>query len=170
MIIRPPSQRPAILAVAFVDRGVVDAGDAPAHEAFFVELPELVAIRPEPIAAIVTPLIGETDRDAILTESPQLLDEAIVKLAAPFAGQEGGDRFAAFKELHAVPPATIGRIGERHANRVACVPCILGEADLLGGGLDRDERRQRRTFGFHDPIPSLATSLARRSFFRLFAR
>jgi hypothetical protein len=40
------------------------------------------------------PLIGKTHRDPVLTEAPQLLDESIVQLALPLAGEEGDDRLA----------------------------------------------------------------------------
>src|SRR5438046_175105 len=48
VIVGTPPERPVILALAFLDRQVVDAGDAPAHQAVLVELPVLVAVAAEP--------------------------------------------------------------------------------------------------------------------------
>ena len=70
VIIWTSAQRPAVLPVGFLDRKVVDARDAAAHEAVLVELPILVAIRAEPVAGVVMPLIGEAHRNAILVEGP----------------------------------------------------------------------------------------------------
>src|SRR5262245_2067349 len=74
VIVRPPAERPVILALALGDRPVVDAGDAPAHQAVLVELPVLVAVRAEPVAAVVAPLIGEAHGDAVAGKGPQPLD------------------------------------------------------------------------------------------------
>jgi len=54
-----------ILAFALLDRKIVDAGDAQAHQAAFVEFPILVAIAAEPMAAVVVPFIGKAHGDAI---------------------------------------------------------------------------------------------------------
>src|SRR4029077_10142614 len=70
VIIRAPAQRPAVLALRFLDRQVVDTRDATAHQAVLVELPILVAIRTEPVARIVVPLIGESYRYTRLMKGP----------------------------------------------------------------------------------------------------
>ena len=51
---------------ALVDREIVDAGVTLAHQAVFVELPVLVAIRPGPLAGIVVPFIGETNGNPVV--------------------------------------------------------------------------------------------------------
>ena len=68
------------------------------------------------------PLIGEANGDAVVAERPHFLDQAVVELAVPFAGEEFDDGLAALKELGAVAPAAVLAIGERDAGRVARVP------------------------------------------------
>ena len=70
-----------IFALALLDRQIVDAGDAQAHQAVFVEFPVLVAIAAKPVAAIVMPFIGEAHGDAVVAEGPDFLDQAVVELA-----------------------------------------------------------------------------------------
>jgi hypothetical protein len=53
-----------------------------------VVLPILITVGAEPVAAVVVPLIGEAHRDAVIAESPQLFDQAIVELAVPFCALE----------------------------------------------------------------------------------
>src|SRR5262249_28369560 len=130
MIVGTPAQRPVKAAIGDADRGIVDAREAAAHETVFVELPILVAIGAEPVAAIVVPLIGKADGYPVFTEAPQFLDKSIVQLALPLAGEEGDNRLAPLHELGAVPPVAIDGIGERDLLGVAAVPPILGEADL----------------------------------------
>src|SRR5262245_59538644 len=48
---------PVVFAVGRLDRQVVDAGVAQAHQAFGVELPVLVAVRAEPVAGVVVPFV-----------------------------------------------------------------------------------------------------------------
>src|SRR5258708_22925658 len=131
MIVGAAAQGPVIFPLALGDRKVVDAGDAQPHQALIVEFPVLVAVAAEPVAAVVVPLIGKPDGDAILAERPQLLDQAVIELAVPFAGQERLDGGAPLQALSAVPPAAVPRVGEGHAGRVACGPSILGPAGRL---------------------------------------
>lgn len=70
VIVRPSPQRPMALAVAVANRGVVDAGEAATYQAARVELPKLVAVGTEPIAAVVTPFISEADGDTVFTGAP----------------------------------------------------------------------------------------------------
>ena len=77
MIVRPAPQRPVILAFAFFDRQVIDARDAQTHQPVLIELPVLVAIAAKPIAAIIVPFVGEANRDSVLAECPNFLDQAV---------------------------------------------------------------------------------------------
>ena len=63
--------------------------DAPAHQAVLIELPKLIAIGAKPVAAVVMPFVGEPHRHPVVAKPPQLLDEPVVELLVPFAGQEG---------------------------------------------------------------------------------
>src|SRR4029079_12222228 len=145
-----PRGRPAEAPLAFLDGDIVDAGLAPAHQAVLVELPLLVAVGAMPLPGIVMPFILEAHRDAVLIERPEILDQAIVMLLRPFAGEECDDRFAALKEFGAVTPAAILGIGQRHPDRIARIPGVFRHARLLGGGF-AGEGRQRRTR--HDVSP-----------------
>src|SRR5262245_65311419 len=97
-----PGGLPAEAAVFLRDLDVVDAGLAAAHQAVLVEFPLLVAVGAMPLAIGVVPLILEAYRDAVVVEGPEVLDQAVVELFRPFAGQEGDDGGAAGKEFRAV--------------------------------------------------------------------
>ena len=99
MVVGAPSGRPMELALVFRDGDIVDAGDTDPHQAFAVEFPVFIAIAAEPLAAIVMPFVGKTNGDTVIAKGPDFLDQAIIQLAVPFAGQERFDRDAAFDEL-----------------------------------------------------------------------
>ena len=85
MIVRSTSLRPVELAFGLVDRMLVDARDAALHQAVFAEFPVLIAVGAEPLAAIIAVLIGKAHGDAVLCESPQFFDQAVVEFTIPFA-------------------------------------------------------------------------------------
>jgi hypothetical protein len=95
VIVRTATERPVVSALALPDREIVDAGNAQPHEAVVVEFPILVAVAARPVAAIVVPLIGETNRDTVLAESPDFLNQPVVEFTLPLAGEERFDRGAA---------------------------------------------------------------------------
>src|SRR4029077_16794555 len=128
MIVGAPAERPVIFPLAFLDRKIVDAGDAQAHQPLLVELPVLVAVAAEPVAAIVVPLVGEAYRDAVLAERPDLLDQPVVELSRPLPCEDPLYLAAPAQESRGVAPATVDRIGERNARRLARVPGILRHA------------------------------------------
>src|SRR6476660_2221434 len=121
-------------AVFFGDRNIVDAGFAAAHQAVLVECPLLVAVGTMPLPGIVVPLVLKPHRDAVAVEGPEILDQAILMLFRPFAGEKGGDRGAALEKFRTVTPAAIFGIGQRHAGGIARIPGVFGHAGLLGGG------------------------------------
>src|ERR687887_1457401 len=126
--------------LALLDRDIVDAGFAPAHQPVLVELPLLIAVGAMPLPGIVVPLILEAHRDAVLVERPEILDQAVVVLLRPFAGEKFDDRRAAFKEFGAVTPAAVLGIGERYPHRVARIPGVFRHARLLRGGFAGEGR------------------------------
>src|SRR3954469_2518922 len=148
-----PRRWPVEAAFAFLDGDIVDAGLAPPHQAVFVELPLLVAVGTIPLPGIVVPFILEAHGDAVLIERPEILDQAIVVLLRPFAGEEFDDRLAALEELGAVTPAAVLGVGQRHLDRIARIPGVFRHARLLGGSF-AGEGRQRRTR--HDISPRFA--------------
>ena len=74
-----------IKPVGLRDRQVIDRGEARFRETVGVELPVLVAIRPEPVPAIVVPFIGIAHGDAVFMPCPKLLEQSVVQLFRPFA-------------------------------------------------------------------------------------
>src|ERR1700677_1077647 len=106
------------LAIGLRDRQIVDARDTQSHETRLVEFPVLVAVTAKPLAAVIVPFVGESDRDAVLAERPQLLDEAVVELAGPLAHEKGLDGVPALDELGAIAPAAVDAVGERDARRI----------------------------------------------------
>src|ERR1700681_1850700 len=128
VIVGTAAERPVVLAITLLDRRVIDAGDAQTHQAVRVEFPILVAVAPEPVTAVVAPLVGKANGDAALAEGPDFLDQPVVELALPPARQERFDGCAALQEFGAVPPPAVGRGGERDARRIARVPRIFGHA------------------------------------------
>jgi len=130
--------------VGFVDRQIVDGSEASLHHASRIELPILVSVRAEPVAAVVMPLISEAHGNSVVAEGPEFLDQAIIELLVPFTGEEGDDLRPPVDELRAVTPAAVFGVGQGDPFGVPAVPGVLGGPDLLGGGL-RGERRDRRS-------------------------
>ncbi len=121
-------------SVRLVDRVFVDAGDAALHHSGRIELPVLVPIRTEPVAAVVMVFIGKSHRDSVAGMCPNLLDKAVVKFPRPFARKKRLDFGAAADELSAVAPPAVRRVGERYPRRVAAVPGIFRKPRLFGSG------------------------------------
>jgi hypothetical protein len=92
VIVGTTTKRPVISSLALLDRKIVDAGNAQTHQAVLVELPILVTVAAKPVAAVVVPLVGETNREPVLSESLDFLNEPVVKFTLPFAGRERFDR------------------------------------------------------------------------------
>src|SRR5689334_5494606 len=98
---------PEEFALILADRDVVDAGFTPPHQAVIIELPLLVPIGTVPIAGIIVPFVLKTHRNAIGSERPQLLNQAVVQFASPFSPQKFNDCMAAFEELGPITPSAI---------------------------------------------------------------
>lgn len=150
MVIRAAPKRPMELPVFGLDRPVIDARVAMRHQALGIELPVLIAVAAEPVAGVVVPLVHKPYRDAMAVEGPKLLDQAVVKLLGPLALQQGLRLSAALRELCPVAPDRVRAVGEHDACRVAAVPAVFGQADLLDGRV-AGEWRQRRA-GVHGGV------------------
>src|ERR1700676_2183188 len=164
MVVGATAERPVIFSFALLDRKIIDARDAQAHQAMLVEFPVLIAIAAEPIPAVIVPLIGKADGDAIRLEGPDFLDQPVIELAIPLSRQKGFDRLASLQEFGAVAPTTVGGVGERNARRIARVPGILGQTRLLGRGFGGERRERRAVHGYfprliHRKMISTATSI-----------
>src|SRR3954462_15804158 len=138
-----PRCRPVKPPVLLRNDHVVDRRLAAPHQAVLVELPLLVAVGAIPLAARIVPFVLEANRDAVFVERPEVLDQAVVVLLLPFAGEERDDGLAPLKNLGAIAPAAVLGIGERDAHRVARIPGILGHTRLLRGGLTGEGRKRR---------------------------
>src|SRR5919202_398756 len=105
MVIRTAPQGPAVLALGFLDRQIIDAGQttahATAHETVLGELPVFIAIGPEPMPRVIMPLIREAHRNAGVMKGPELFDEAVVQFFGPFALKGLQNGLAPHQELAA---------------------------------------------------------------------
>src|SRR6185437_12252650 len=119
MVVRASPLGPTELAVGFGNRQVVDAGDAQAHQAVLVELPVLVAVRPEPEPAVVMPFVCKTYGDPVALPCPDFLDQPILQFPLPFPGQKRLDCGAAIDELGPVSPAAVLGIAQRDTGGLA---------------------------------------------------
>lgn len=82
---------------------------------------------------IVMPFIGESDRQAIVTKSPQFFDQAILEFPDPLSLEKGAYGLSPHQELGPVSPNGIVRIGLHNAIRVTRVPDIFGQSYLQKG-------------------------------------
>src|SRR5258706_131847 len=137
------AKRPMEFALGLRDTDIVDARLASSHQAVVSELPLLVAMGSIPISAVVMPFIGKANGNPVAVNSPHLLDQTVVELALPFAGQKRLDRIAAFNELGAISPAAVGCVGKRHAFGIARVPGVLRHARFLSCGFGGERRKGR---------------------------
>jgi hypothetical protein len=135
MIVRPAPQWPVVFPLGLADRGVINAGDAEAHETVLVKFPILIAIGAEPVSGIIVPFVGKSHGDTIFAEGPKLLDQAIAQFLVPFAGQELHDRVASLQKFRAIAPYAVRRVGESHPLGIACVPTVFRRANFLRRGL-----------------------------------
>src|SRR5215831_7229232 len=107
MVIRTTPQGPAVLAIGFLYRKVIDAGQTTVHQTVLVKLPVFIAIGSEPIPRVIMPLIREAHRDAGVMKGPELFDEAVVQFFGPFALEELHNGLAPHQELAAVTPRAV---------------------------------------------------------------
>src|SRR6267143_5515449 len=135
MRIRTAPQRPMILTLQLFDRQIVDRCVAQPHQAMVIKLPILITVGAKPIAGVIVPFVGETDRNAIAVMSPKLFNQPVVQLFRPFALQELDDLLAPLGKLGAISPARVYRVGEGHLFRVTRIPSIFSQPNLLNGSI-----------------------------------
>src|SRR5437762_1130231 len=146
MIVGAAALRPMVQPLAFQDWQKIDAGEAPLHQAMSVEFPQFVALAAKPGTVGGTPCRRKAYRHAGFAKAPQLLDQAIVVLFPPFAGQECDDRGAAPEEFRSVLPDAVFRVSQGDAGGIAAVPHILCRPYFLRGGLRREGRQRWAAF------------------------
>src|SRR4051812_43867817 len=127
MIIRAAAKRPEVLALGVWDRQVVDARDASGHEPVVVELPILIAVGSEPVAAVVVPLVRKSDGNTILVKGPELFDQPIVQLLGPLAPEKPDDLIPPDEKFRTISPCAVDRVRHRHFFRISRVPGVFGE-------------------------------------------
>ncbi|MNC60810.1 hypothetical protein D3C75_1107130 [compost metagenome] len=93
------------------------------------------------------PFIGITHGDAVVGKGPEFLDQSIIELLGPFAGQEAFGFFAVMGELGAVSPLGVQGVGQGHALRIAGVPAILSQANFFNGRFTGERGQWRTNFG-----------------------
>ena len=125
---------PAEFTVGFLDRQVVDAGEAALHVAESIKFPLFVAVGAEPLAGIIVPFIFEAHGDTVVMRGPEFFLEAIIQLAVPLAPEEFHDLRAAGDKFGAIAPFGIFGVSEGNAVGVAGVPGVFGGLDFLPGG------------------------------------
>ena len=70
--------------LAFLDRQIIDAGVPVRHQAILVKLPILVAIGAEPVSISMVVFLRVSNRDAVIREGPEFLDQSVVQFLGPF--------------------------------------------------------------------------------------
>src|ERR1700722_12817606 len=126
------------------DRRIINTRYSPPHESFRIKVPQLNAIRPKPLARIVVPFVFEADRDSILVKRPKRLLQTIVQFASPFAMEKRLDLLAPRQKLRAVAPFRINGVRQHDPLRIARIPQIFRDLNLLGRGFRRKWRNDRR--------------------------
>src|SRR5260370_16073159 len=144
MRIRPAAKRPMIFSFRFLDWEIVDARVAKSHQTIVATLPILISIRAEPIPGVVVPFVSEAHGNTISGVCPELFDEPVIQFFGPFAFQKLNDFLSSAKKLRSVSPARIDCVSECDLFRIARVPSIFGQANLLNRRLT-SEWRHRRT-------------------------
>ena len=99
MVVRPAALRPQELALGRIDFEIVDAGNAPLHEAVGREFPAFVAVGPEPPALAIMRFIGKADSNSVAGKGPQFLDQPVLAFGFPFSRQEVFNGVAAGKKF-----------------------------------------------------------------------
>ena len=114
MIVGPTTKGPVKLPFFRLDRRIVDLRETMPHQPVWCEFPIFIAIRAEPLAAIIVALIGKAHRDAFVATGPEFLDQTIIKLPSPIAFEEFNDFSASNRKFSPVPPLAVLRVDERN--------------------------------------------------------
>ena len=86
MAVWSTTKGPMILTLVLFDGKIINARNSEAGKSVLIVLPIFISVGTKPIAAVVMTLIGEANSNPIFAKGPELLNEAIVQLARPFAG------------------------------------------------------------------------------------
>ena len=81
VVVGASTQWPEVLAIRFLDRQIIDAGETSPHQSVVIEFPVFVSVRAKPILRVVMPLVCEAHGDTISVVGPQFLDKPVVQAA-----------------------------------------------------------------------------------------
>src|ERR1700722_487110 len=126
------------------DRRIINTRDSPPHESFRIKVPQLNTIRPKPLARIFVPFVFEADRNPIIVKRPQCLLQPVVQLSSPFAMEKRLGLLAPRQKFRAVAPFRIHGICQHDPLRIAHIPQIFCDLNLLGRRFRRKWRNDRR--------------------------
>src|SRR3954465_11936302 len=96
------------------------------------------------MSGIIMPFVGETHRNAIAVVRPEFFDEPVVQLSGPFAREKFDDLLSPDRKFGAISPLRVDGVSERDFSRIARIPGVLCQTDLLGRSL-ASKRRERGT-------------------------
>lgn len=153
MICRARAQGPEKEPFLGRNAHIVDACFPPPHQPSFVKFPLFIPMASEPVAAVVMPLIGKSNRNAIDVECPQRLDQPVFELALPFPLQKSFNHRAAGEELRSISPTTVGCVCLSDAHWIPAVPGVFSHSGFncsTFSGEGRDRRAIR-----HDNFPKM---------------
>src|SRR5215475_2640205 len=110
------------------------------HQAMFIELPILIAVRSKPVSRIVMTFVSKANGDPVVLKGPQFLDQSIVEFPRPFAPKKGDNLLPADEEFGPVAPPALFAIGERHFFGITRIPSVFRQTNLLNGGFVNEWR------------------------------
>src|SRR5215813_4090316 len=110
------------------------------HQAIFIELPILIAVRSKPVSRIVMTFVSKANGDPIALKGPQFPDQSIVEFPRPLAPKKGDNSLPADDEFGSVAPTTLFAVGKRHFFWITGIPGVFRQTNLLNGGIIRERR------------------------------
>src|SRR5581483_1224584 len=126
---------PMVFAFRLLDRQIINGCVSKPHQAVIIKLPVLIAVGAEPVSRVIVPFVGETHSDAIFVGSPKLFYQPVVEFFDPLTFQKLNDFFSSIRELGAIPPARISRIGQGDLLGITGIPSVFGQTNFLNRGV-----------------------------------
>src|SRR5205807_5874927 len=135
MRVRTTPQRPMILALRLGDRKIINGCVSQPHQAVLIKLPIFVSVGSEPVAGVIVPFVGKTDRNAISVMSPKLFNQPVVQLFRPLAFQKLDDLLPPVGKLGAISPTRVDCVSKCNLFWITRIPTVFCQANLLNGSL-----------------------------------
>src|SRR5882757_7699138 len=134
-----------------------------------------------PVTRIIMPFVGETHRDAIAVVRPKFLDQPVIQFFRPLSGEKFDDLLPSVRKFSTISPVRVDGVSKRDFCRVARIPAVLRQPNLLDRSLT-SKWRERWTccrfgralrfgtvrmlisqFRFHNPSSPVGQLIVRRS-------